>query len=320
MRKSQRGFRVRFAAFAAVALLPMGCGAFGETQPASTVAATASPRAEVVLKVGIVPSQNAVALVEKLGPLFNYLEERISRDLGQRIGVNPELATDYAEFIQRMEEKSYDVAFLGPFSYVEGHDKSGYSAIVRPVRRGDTTYRSMIIVKRGSGIRTLADLRGRTFAFSDEKSTSGYLFPRGYLLENGIDSTRDLKVFFRGGHDNVVLNVLDGTDAAGACYKDAREAALRARPAEIENLVILAETPEIPNEPVAVSSRLLAERRDLVDALTRAMTTLAQDPDHGPRVLASIGEGVEGYATVEDADYDVVRRYAEKLGSAVRGH
>lgn len=320
MRGSQTKFWTRLIVLAAVAFLPLGCDACDAAPPTTSVATTAAPSASVVLKVGIVPSQNAVALVEKLGLLFTYLEEKVSQDFGQRIRLDAELATDYAEFIQRMQEKTYDVAFLGPFAYVQGHDKSGYTAIVRPIRHGDTTYRSMIIVKKGSGIRSLADLRGRTFAFADQKSTSGYLFPLGFLLDNGIDPTKDLRANFLNGHDNVVLNVLDGSYAAGACYKDARQAALRARPGDIDKLEILAETPEIPNEPVAVSSRLLTDRRDLVDALIRALTSLAQDTKSGPAVLASIGEGVEGYALVEDADYDVVRRYAEKLGPAVQGH
>lgn len=299
-----------------VAILVLGsvsCGwPWGGEDFDTTTTTTMAPVAQKTLRIGLVPSQNPGARLEALDPLFVYLERKLN------VRIEPSSAKDYSEFIQRMEESSYDIAFLGPFSYVQGHAKAGYTAVVRPVRYGGTSYRSMIIVKKGSGIRTLEDLRGKKFAFVDKKSTAGYLFPAALLLEHGIHPTRDLKSEFLNGHDNVVLNVLAGFSAAGACYKDARQIVIQSRPEVMDRTEILAETPDIPNEPIAVSAALKRDRADFVSSFVRAMVEIKSDPD-STAIFAGLKEGIEGYAEVQDSDYDVVRRAVEKLGPEAVG-
>ena len=133
-----------------------------------------------------------------------------------------------------------------------------------------TSYNGCVLVRTDSGIRTLADLNGRTFAFSDETSTSGHIFARALLSKNGI---RLGHVLFAGGHANVVQAVADGKVAAGAVFYsppgereirdhtfvgDARRLVLKRFPdddsrlAFIADVRIIALTDPIPNDVCCV--------------------------------------------------------------------
>jgi len=258
-----------------------------------------------VLVIGRVPAENVLRLLKRSQPLIRYLE----KELGMRVRF--QFAKDYEAMIKGMEKKAYDLVLLGPKSYIEGNERAGYYAILKPIRHGEATYRSLIIVRKDSGINTLSDLKGKSFCFTDEESASGYLYPRVFLLKKGIDSARDFsRVFFTGTHDGVVLNVYHKNFSAGACFDDARKLAFREEPEKIEELKVLARTPPISNEPFAVRPDL---DRKLVEKIAKAFLKLGQSLE-GRKILEALypESGLEGYAEAKDSDYDSVREM-EKL-------
>ncbi len=258
-----------------------------------------------VLVIGRVPAENVVRLLKRSQPLIRYLE----RELGMRVRF--QFAKDYGAMIEGMEKKIYDLVLLGPKSYVEGHERAGYYAILKPIRHGSATYRSLIIVRKDSGINTLSDLKGKSFCFTDKESASGYLYPKVFLLKGGINPDRDFEsVSFIGTHDGVVLNVYHKNFSAGACFDDARKSAFKDEPEKIEELKIIARTPPISNEPFAVRPDL---DKELVEKISKAFLKLGQSPE-GRKILEALypGTGLEGYAEARDSDYDVVREM-EKL-------
>lgn len=253
-----------------------------------------------VLVIGRVPAENVLRLLKRSQPLIRYLEKELGME------VRFQFAKDYEAMIGGMEKKAYDLVLLGPKSYVEGNERAGYYAILKPIRHGSATYRSMIIARKDSGINTLNELKGKSFCFTDRESASGYLYPKVFLLKKGIDPDRDFsKVFFIGTHDGVVLNVYHKNFAAGACFDDARKSTFREEPEKIEELKIIARTPPISNEPFAVRPDL---DKELVEKISKAFLKLGQSPE-GKRILEALypGTGIEGYAEAKDSDYDPVR-------------
>jgi phosphonate transport system substrate-binding protein len=244
--------------------------------------------------------------IKAMQPIMKLMEERLG------VSVKPASARDYDDFIEKMAEASFDVAFLAPIAYVEARERTGYEVIARPVREGSDSYTSIIIARADGPVRTLADLKGRTFAFADERSASGYVFPKGHLLQHGIDPNRDLrKVAFVGGHDNVVLNVLRREYDAGAVYNDARRVALKGDEEKIRQLRIVAVTKPIPNEPVTVSPRFRREHPDLAERIAEFFATLHETPEgrEALRLYSQEEDPIERYVPARDADYDDVRAY-----------
>ena len=273
--------------------------------PSQVLERDLSLKGKEVLVIGRVPAENVLRLLKRSQPLIRYLE----KELGIRVRF--QFATDYEAMIKGMEKKAYDLVLLGPKSYIEGNERAGYYAILKPIRHGKATYRSLIIIRKDSGINALNDLKGKNFCFTDKESASGYLYPRVFLLKKGIDPDKDFsKIFFTGTHDGVVLNVYHKNFAAGACFDDARKSTFREEPEKIEELKVLARTPPISNEPFAVRPDL---DKKLVEKIAQAFLKLGQSPE-GRRILEALypGSGLEGYARARDSDYDSVREM-EKL-------
>jgi phosphonate transport system substrate-binding protein len=165
------------------------------------------------LRVGFVPAEDAQQVMQNAQPLVDILR----KELGMEI--EPFVATDYTGIVEALRVHKLDVAFLAPASYVLAKNEADIKVILKSERKGIPFYYAAIITRADSGIKTLDDLRGKTFAFGDTLSTTGHVFPRKMLKERGIDPTRDLKqILYSGGHDATVLAVLNGKVDAGATY------------------------------------------------------------------------------------------------------
>jgi len=169
-------------------------------------------QAQQVLKVGLIPSEDSRAMLAQSKDILDAVE----KNSGMK--VQGFVATDYNGVIEALRAKHLDIAYLGPFSYVLATTVTPVEAfaIAETAKAGRTYYHSKIIALKSSGIKTLADLKGKNFAFVDPASTSGYAFPLAGLLKAGIEPKRDFKtVIFTGAHDANALAVANGkVDAA----------------------------------------------------------------------------------------------------------
>ena len=154
--------------------------------------------------------------------------------------------------------------WLGALNYVRViEDVPSARYLVTYVNRAVSTgtvapyYRSLIVTQADSGIETLADLKGKRFAFTDLESTSGYAYPNHLLRTHGIDPDRDLaKVFFLKRHDRIIDALLHGSVDAGAL---ADEVYFGARKRYGDKLRVVAESDPIPMVAIASSGHLDAE-------------------------------------------------------------
>ncbi len=171
---------------------------------------TGLAQAQTVLRVTTIPEEAATEQVRKFTPLASYLE----RQLGMKVEFNP--VNDYPAAVEALVNKRVDLVWFGGFTHVQANRRSGGKIVPLAQREEDTRFQSVFIAKTDSGIKALADLKGKQVSFGSASSTSGHLMPRSFLLESGIEPERDFRrVAFSGAHDATIASVVSGrVDAA----------------------------------------------------------------------------------------------------------
>ncbi len=174
-------------------------------------ALTAIPAlAQQTLKVTTIPEEAATEQIRKFGPLTRYLE----RTVGMKVEFTP--VNDYPAAVEALVNKQVDLVWFGGFTHVQAQLRSGGKIVPIAQREEDTQFRSVFITQTDSGIKTLADLKGKQVSFGSQSSTSGHLMPRSFLLQAKIDPDKDFKrVAYSGAHDATIASVVGGrVDAA----------------------------------------------------------------------------------------------------------
>ena len=162
------------------------------------------------LRVSAIPDEAPTELQRKFKPLGEYLK----KETGLDVQFTP--VTDYAAVVEGLATNKIDMAWLGGFTFVQAKLRTGGAAVPIVQRAEDEKFTSKFIVPADSKAKTLADLRGATFAFGAPSSTSGHLMPRHFLAQAGINPEKDFKtVAFSGAHDATVAFVASGRAEAG---------------------------------------------------------------------------------------------------------
>src|SRR6266478_7068873 len=260
------------------------------------------------LKFGFTPVLSEPEMRTEFEPLMNYLSEAI----GQKVTLY--IAKDYGDLRTQMENRSVDIGSFSPFAYVDAARGGKISIIAQSIIEGSATYRGLIVTRKDSGLKTIADLKGKRFAFVDPKSASGYVYPRAMLIEKGINPETFFKeTVFAGSHDKVIAAVLEGRADAGAIYDGALGVAKRSG-ASTENLITLVSSDPIPHDAIAVRIGLdeaLAKRIQL------ALINLDKS-EGGRRVITNSKKKLTGHVIAEDSVFDVVRRTVKIAGMSNR--
>ncbi len=180
--------------------------------------------------------------------------------------IEPSVATEYAGVIEALssDPPSAHMASLATFAYVVAADRGVVEAELVSVRYGRPFYDGQIIAGVDSGIRTLADLAGKTFARPDPLSTSGWIIPSLTMRANGIDPDKDLEIVDAGGHTGVVTAVYNGDVDAGACYVDARSNIKEDHPDVMDKVIVIEVSAPIPNDGVQFHTSIPAETREII--------------------------------------------------------
>lgn len=266
------------------------------------------------LRVGFVPAEDAQQVLQNAQPLVDILR----KELGMEI--EPFVATDYTGIVEALRVHKLDVAFLAPASYVLAKNEANIKVILKSERKGIPFYYAAIITRADSGIKTLDDLRGKSFAFGDTLSTTGHVFPRKMLKERGIDPTRDLKqILYSGGHDATVLAVLNGKVDAGATYANSPDSNDTAwmrylkDPADVKRIRAIAFSEPIPADNLVVSGVLDPK---IVKRLEEVFIELSRDAK-GKKMLRDLYQ-IDGFVPATDQDYDSVRKAFTQAGIQIK--
>jgi phosphonate transport system substrate-binding protein len=173
-------------------------------------AASAASMAQQVFRVTTIPEEAATEQVRKFTPLAAYLEKR----LGMKVEFTP--VNDYPAAVEALVNKKVDLVWFGGFTHVQANLRSGGKIVPIAQREEDTKFQSVFITQTNSGIKTLADLKGKQVSFGSQSSTSGHLMPRHFLLQANLNPEKDFKrIAYSGAHDATIASVVSGkVDAA----------------------------------------------------------------------------------------------------------
>lgn len=255
------------------------------------------------LRIAFIAYQNPDQIVEDVEPVVDYLEESLG------IPVKHFVAISYAGVVEALRNGTADVGFMGPLQYVIASRHAGAEPLLGELYRGKPYYHSRVFVRRDSGITTLADLKGKTIAFTDPISSSGYLYPADLFKKQGLFKAKPeeffRRVYFAGGDEQAIRAVHNGfVDAAG--ISEFAHNLLRIE--ERNDVVSIAETEPLPSHLIVVRKGLSDER---VSALKQALLAL-NDGERGD--LLALLYGVDGYIEVNHDDFSAVEEKAVDFG------
>lgn len=256
------------------------------------------------LKVAIAAVISPEGTVESYQPLLDYVEEKIGRpaELVQR--------RTYAEINDLIKTGDVDVAFVCTSAYIVGRQDFNMQLLVAPVVNGETFYRSQVIVPMESAAESMADLRGKVFAFTDPMSFTGRMYPT-YLLQNMGESPSDFfrRVFFTYSHDDAIRAVADGLADGAAVDSLVLDFAL-ARELELENqLKIIHTSPPFGIPPVVVSPNIRPQQRVELEEIFLTMHL------NGDGINALQALDVEQFTIVSEELYDTVDEIKTSVAS-----
>ena len=237
----------------------------------------ASVQAQSVLRVTTIPEEAATEQVRKFGPIVRYLE----RTLGMKVEFIP--VNDYPAAVEALVNRQVELVWFGGFTHVQAQIRSGGRVIPIAQREEDAQFRSVFIAQTGSGIKSLADLKGRQVSFGSQSSTSGHLMPRNFILEAGLDPERDFKrIAYSGAHDATIASVVSGRVDAAALDITVWRRFIEQKKIDTSRVDVFYTTPPFFNYNWSVHADMPAALRERI---TKALLALSMDTPEGKEVL-----------------------------------
>ena len=255
---------------------------------AGFVAALAHAEAPAAIKpltFGVVPQQSASRLAEEWGPLLAEVSRRAGVPLVFRT------APSIPVFEERLGQGEFDLAYMNPYHYVVFHKANGYRAFAK---EQDRKIKGILVVKKDSSYRKLADLAGKTVVFPAPAAFAASILPQAEFgrLRIPIESK------FVASHDSVYRAVAAGLQEAGGGI----QRTLEASPVEIrETLRVLSETPAYTPHAFAAHPRVTPE---VLAKVMAAMASVSAD-EAGQRLLAPLA--FKGIAAAQDKEWNDIR-------------
>lgn len=256
--------------------------------------------AKADLTIVFIAYQNPEQLAEDVEPVVEYLEKELN------VTIKHFVATNYASVVEALKNGTADMGFMGPLQYVMAHHYAGAEPILGEVYQGKPTYTSKIFVRKDAGYTSLADLKGKSIAFVDPISSSGYLYPMELFKSEGLlkkDPSEFFKRhYFAGGDEQAIRAVYNGFVDAAAIGEFAYSLL---RPEERSEVVVLGESKPLPSHCIVVRKGLDTKKRD---GLRNAILAIQDGPNK--HLLKNL-YGVDGYVKVDHSTFAEVEAIAK---------
>jgi phosphonate transport system substrate-binding protein len=219
--------------------------------------------------------------------------------------------TSYGKICDAFLNKEADAGFFGSFSYILTRAKTGLEPIARPLwHDGSSTYNGYIFTRQDTGISTISDMQGKSMALVDRATTAGYIFQLYFLKNNNIDDMDDFfsHIYFAGSHDASAWAVYTGEAEVGGAKNHIYHALEREHPDFKKQMKIIARSPHVPSNGLAVRQDLNPE---LKKRLRNILLNLHKTQD-GRQILDTFG--AVKFIETNDSDYHSLYSMVEELG------
>jgi phosphonate transport system substrate-binding protein len=258
-----------------------------------------------LVRFGVEPYDTA----PKLTPIYEHIGKAIADKLGCEVKVY--VATNYNAEIEAMRSGKLEIGEFGPLGYVLAHEIAKAEAVAAFSNKEGKpdSYWASLVTYPTSGIKTVADIRGHSFAFSDPASTSGHLFPAFGLRKAGLDPDKDVKAIYAGSHTSSFEALYNHKVDAGELNSEQLESATQRGHYKDGDLVFLWKSGPIPTDPISV-------RGDLPEGFKKRLTEVLQNLDLSVLPEADrkiMGLGGARFVPQTDAAYDQIRDLVKTL-------
>ena len=247
--------------------------------------------AKDILVMGVHPYKPVVEPHKIFKPIADYISRKIGKPVELQFGKS------YEDTAEKVAKGEFDFSFMGPNTYAKYGPMYHFKPLAQVVNNGKPSFYGVIVVKKGSPIKSLKDLKGKTFAFGDRNSTLTHVVPLYMLLNENIHLV-DMKkyAFLPGTHDNLAQNVTAGTFDATGMMPDIA--------AKYRDLEVIAKSPTLPEHVFAANKSMdPATFKKIQGAL------LTMDMP----LMKGIKGSMTGMQKVNDKDFDILRKILDRV-------
>ena len=261
----------------------------------------ASEPSKQTLRLSMIPTTDPGKMLREGQPLIDYLE----KETGMKVEMT--IPTNYAAVVEAIANDQVDIAYLGGFTYVQASKRAGVIPLVQ--RDQDQNFHSLFITHPDSGINSLSDLGGHTFAFGDVNSTSGHLMPEYFMREAKVGAEVFAKATYTGGHDGTALAVANKRVDAGALDETVYQKMVQDGKLDAAKAKVFFTTPPFFDYVWVARKGLDAKT---AEAFSSAFLKLDANEPQQKTVLEILR--AKKYVRASDSDYDRLRQAASDAG------
>jgi phosphonate transport system substrate-binding protein len=261
------------------------------------------PKKEV-FNIGAIPDQNAADLNRSMEEMAKYLSEETGLDVRYVPSV------DYAALVTGFERNEIQLAWFGGLTGVQARNVVPEAEAIAQ-RPRDQEFHSVFIKQKGLEVNALEDLKGMSFTFGSESSTSGHLMPRHFMMEAGIDADKDLngKPNYSGSHDTTYKLVESGAFQTGALNVAVWESAVKEGKVDVNKVEVFYTTPAYYDYNWTINKVDEKYGEGTKEKVLEAL--LAMTPDQ--HAILDIFQ-TEGFIETNNDNYAAIEAVAKQLG------
>ncbi|HET6607557.1 MAG TPA: phosphate/phosphite/phosphonate ABC transporter substrate-binding protein [Rhodopila sp.] len=271
----------------------------------AALAANADCPNDGTVRFGVEPFDTSAKLV----PIYDHIGKLLSEKIGCDVKIY--VATNYNAEIEAMRNGKLEIGEFGPLGYVLAHQIAKAEAVAAFADKNGQPdhYWASLVTTPNTGIKTVAEIKGHTFAFSDPASTSGHLFPAYGLRKAGLDPDKDIKAIYAGSHTASFEALYNHKVDAGELNSEQMESARQRGHYKDGDVIFLWKSDPIPTDPISI-------RGDLPESFKKRVTEALQTLDLSTLPEADrkiMGLGGHRFVPQTDKAYDGIRDLVKTL-------
>jgi phosphonate transport system substrate-binding protein len=238
---------------------------------------------------------------EKNDATYKPLADYLAKKLGKKVVLRT--VDTWEGLAKSLANGETDISLMGPWGYVLANHQAGAQAISTILYEGKPEYFAIWVTHPQSGINSVADMKGKTFAFGDKGSTSGYLIPFHQFQKLGIDPEAYFSKVIYTKHQAIETSIVRRELDVGADYNRNRDAMIGEGLIKAADSKIIWTSPPLPNDALAVSAELFKDK-PFIAALQKALAEIGSELKANPNLLPA---RYTGFVTKDNRFYAPIR-------------
>lgn len=254
--------------------------------------------------VGIHPLHNPKRLHEIFGPVIDHISDQIE---GARFKL--EASRDYAAYDKKLYAGKFDFALPNPYQTINALE---HNYTVFGKMADDENFRGIFLVRKDSGINSVADLKGKAVSFPAPTALAATMMPQYYLQTHGLNVMQDINIQYVGSQESSIMNVMLGNTVAAATWPPPWRLLSKERPELKKQLKVIWETKSLPNNAVVARQDV---DKNLINQVKNILFNLHTHPD-GKRWLKHME--LSRFESANNDTYNPVIDFINKFDTTVR--